>query len=239
MTISSGEASPTRILCTGISGGIGDAFRKRVRQQHADWEVLGLARNPEDPGDRRFDVTQPLETLEQALSEVGTVDAVLCLAGADILSPPLRQAPYLERLDALYQVDLAGSIKTVQAALPHLRPDGVIVLMGWDMATLGQSGEAGELYALAKGAVASYGKSLALTLMGRATVYVVAPGWVRTRWGERLPTATQARIAAKTRAGRWQTPDEVAAVLEALMQFPRALSTGQVIYVNHGDVLPS
>ncbi len=226
-----------RILATGLSGGIGKAFEARAAQ-HPDWALKALSRHPR-AGDIPFDVTWPLPRLEESLASQATVDALLCLAGADILSPPLRHAPYLERLDALYAVDLAGTIKTVKAALPHLAEDGIIILMGWDMATLGKGGEAGELYALAKGAVASYGKSLALSLLGRATVYVAAPGWVTTRWGESLSGEARARIAHGTRSGAWQTPDEVASVLEALLQFPRTLSTGQIIYVNRGDVLPS
>lgn len=177
--------------------------------------------------------------MAQALTPVGSVDVLLALAGADILSPPLRRRAYGERLEALYQVDIQGSVKTVRAALPHLAQDAVIILMGWDQAGLGKGGEAGELYALAKGAITSYAKSLALTLMGRATVYTVAPGWVDTRWGESLDAPRKQRIAAQTRSGRWQTPDEVGQVLEALITFPRQLATGQVIYVNRGDVLPS
>ncbi|NMP23461.1 SDR family NAD(P)-dependent oxidoreductase [Sulfobacillus harzensis] len=227
-----------RILASGISGGIGQAFRARVAECHPDWVVEGLARRP-NADDHRFDLTWPLDRMVDALSQLPAIDALLCLAGADILSPPLRHAPYLERLEALYRVDVAGTVKTVQAALPRLSPGGIIILMGWDRAGLGKAGEAGELYALAKGALTSWGKSLAKSLGERATVYVVAPGWVQTRWGDALSPAERARIAAKTATGRWQTPDEVAHVLESLLTFPRGLSTGQVIYVNGGDVLPS
>ncbi len=227
-----------RILATGLSGGIGQAFAARAIS-HSDWQVTRLLRQPSQPADVCFDVTWSEERMRGALGPVGTVDVLLALAGADILSAPLRRKPYADRLEALYQVDIHGTVKTVRAALPHLADDGIIILMGWDQAGLGKSGESGELYALAKGALTAYAKSLALTLLGRATVYTVAPGWVDTRWGETLEAPQKQRIAAQTRAGRWQTPDDVAQVLEALITFPRQLATGQVIYVNRGDVLPS
>lgn len=226
-----------RILVTGISGGIGQAFRDRAAREPG-WVVEGLARRP-SAGDRAFDVTWPPSRLQAAVESVTSLDVLCCLAGADILSPPLRQAPYLERLESLYQVDLAGTVKTVQALLPKLSYGGTIIVMGWDRASLGKAGEPGELYALAKGALTSWAKSLALTLADRATVYIVAPGWVRTRWGASLSKEQQSRIASRTRLGRWQTPDEVAEVLVALMKFPRGIATGQVVYVNGGDVLPS
>ncbi len=226
-----------RILVTGISGGIGRAFRERAAHEPG-WVVEGLARRPA-AHDHVFDVTWPPSRLQEAVDWVPSLDVICCLAGADILSPPLRQASYLERLDALYQVDLAGTVKTVQALLPKLSYGGTIIVMGWDRASLGKAGEPGELYALAKGALTSWAKSLALTLSERATVYVVAPGWIRTRWGNSLTKEQQSRIASRTRLGRWQTPEDVAEVLVALIKFPRGLATGQVVYVNGGDVLPS
>lgn len=236
MTISS-EVSRLRILTSGISGGIGRAFKARAAA-HTDWEVVGLARHPE-AGQYPYDARWPEAQMAESLAPVGAVDALLCLHGADILSSPLRQASYLDRLDALYQVDLAGTIKLTRTVLPKLAPGGTIVVVGWDQASLGAPGEAGELYALAKGALTSWAKSLAATLIGQTTVYILAPGWVLTRWGETLPAARQARLAQRTRAGRWQTPGEVAAVLEALLRMPAGLSTGQVVYVNRGDVMPS
>jgi 3-oxoacyl-[acyl-carrier protein] reductase len=186
-----------------------------------------------------MDVTWSERRIGQALSGLGPVDALVCLHGADIVSLPLRQAPFLERLQALYEVDLAGTIKLVRTALPLMTPGAPIVVMGWDQATLGVAGEAGELYALAKGAVTSYAKSFAAGHLNQVTVYIVAPGWVMTRWGKSLSPQRRARIASRTRSGRWQSADEVAQVVERLLAFPPTVVTGQVIYVNRGDVMPS
>ncbi len=226
-----------RLLVSGSSGGIGQAFCS-LAKTHPDWELLPLSRNPRST-QIRFDALWPLEQIEAAVHSLDPLDGLLCLHGADILSPPLRHASYLQRLNALYETDLAGSIKLVKSVLPLLRPGGTIILMGWDRAALGAEGDAGEIYATVKGAIAALGKSLAASLIDRATVYVVAPGWVQTRWGDSLSEAARSRIASRTRAGRWQTPLDVARVLEALLAFPAGISTGQVIYVNRGDVTPS
>ncbi|MCY0878754.1 MAG: SDR family NAD(P)-dependent oxidoreductase [Firmicutes bacterium] len=227
-----------RIVATGLSGGIGEAVKLRLGAR-PEVELVALSRHPDEARARWCDVTWEPEKIQRALEGVGVIDALLLLHGADILSPPLSEQSYQERLDALYRVDVAGSIKVVKAALAHLAPGAAIVLMGWDQADTGAAGEASELYATAKAALVGFAKSLATTLLGRASVYVVAPGWVLTRWARTLSEERRERIRARTRAGRWLEPDEVAAVIEAAIALPPGVMTGHVFYVNHGDVMPS
>ncbi|PSR21667.1 MAG: NAD(P)-dependent oxidoreductase [Sulfobacillus acidophilus] len=226
-----------RILVSGISGGLGQALAARATT-HPNWELVGLARRPQG-FEIEMDVTWSERRILQALSGIGPIDALVCLHGADIVSAPMRQAPFLERLQVLYEVDVAGTVKLLRATLPLMKPGAPIVVMGWDQATLGVSGEAGELYALAKGALTSYAKSFAAGHLNQVTVYIVAPGWVMTRWGQSLSPQRRARIASRTRSGHWQTADEVAQVVETLLSLPPTVVTGQVIYVNRGDVMPS
>ncbi len=221
-----------RILVSGISGGIGAAFVARARS-HPDWEVIGLARAPNGHA-ITFDAAWPNDRIAAAIEAIDGADALVCLHGADIVSPPLRQASYLDRLEALYRVDLAGTVKLIRAVLPKMKRGGVILVMGWDQAGTGMAGESAELYALTKGALTSYAKSLAATLEGQALVYVVAPGWVLTRWGETLSSESRKRLAGRTRSGRWQTPDQVAQVLESLLIRPGDYASGEVVYVDRG-----
>jgi len=221
-----------RVIVTGASGGIGTAFGQLAP---TSWQVIGTARQ----GPIALDVTWPTEAIEAVFRQHAPYDAAVFLAGADILSPPLRRQSYDERLARLWQVDVEGSIKCSRAIRPHLNPGARLVFLGWDQAYLGKAGEAGELYALAKAAVTGYAKSLAQSWLTEATVYVVAPGWVKTRWGAQLPPAQANRIQARTRAKMWQSPEEVAAVIWRLLELPGDLMTGQVFYVNRGDVMPS
>lgn len=219
-------------MVSGSSGGIGLAFGRLVKDAYSDWEIVGLARRP-GLHDRAFDASWPERTIREAVAGVGLLDALVCLHGADIVSPPLRRQPYETRLDALYQVDIAGTVKLVRATMPLLRPGAAIILMGSDESDTGAAGSTGELYALAKAAVTAYGKSLARSLGDSYRVIIVAPGWVLTRWGETLDSERRERLAQRTRIGRWQTPDEVAHTIVELLGQPGARSTGEVVYVAH------
>lgn len=227
------------VAITGITGGIGTALEHRL--QALSWQVVGFSRTPSAQY-VSLDMEAPLVEMQKVFGDaarrVGGFDAAVFLAGADVLSPPLRQAPYAERLNALWKVDVEGTVKSVQSVIPWLNPKARIVTTGWDMATLGMGGESGELYALAKGAVTAYSKSVARSLTGTASVAILAPGWVKTRWADRLPQESQSRMVSHTLAKQWQTPDEVAKVIVWMLQAPSDLITGQVIYANRGDVMP-
>lgn len=218
-----------RILVSGTSGGIGQAFCQRATT-HPDWEVIGLVRRPTLSG-LAFDAVWSEESMREVLVPIGQVDALVVLHGADIVSAPGRANPYLDRLDWLYQVDIAGTIKLVRATLPQLNPGGTIVLIGSDEAYQGSRGESGELYAVAKAAVMSYGRSLALTINDRARVVIIAPGWVLTRWGQSLSADRRQRLAHRTVSGRWQSPQAVARVIESVLVHPDSAPSGAVISV--------
>lgn len=221
--------SGLRILASGLSGGIGLAFSQSAAT-HSDWRLAGLARHPV-PGEYPFDATWPEDRIRATLKDLGPIDALICLHGADIGSPPLRQTSYLTRLQSLYAIDIEGTIKLVRAALPILNPGGAIVLMGSDEAAEGSPGETGELYAIAKAAVTSYGKSLAETMGRRARVAVVAPGWVLTRWAATLSAERRERVVRRARSGHWQTPEQVARVIERLLT-SQDWPSGLVTYVD-------
>src|SRR5207244_12217680 len=88
---------------------------------------------------------------------------------------------------------------------------GVIVTVGWDQAETGMEGDSGQLFAAAKGAVMAFTRSLAVSLAPAVRVNCVAPGWVRTAWGEAASAAWQARARREAPLGRWGTPADVAA----------------------------
>ena len=70
--------------------------------------------------------------------------------------------------------------------------------MGWDQADTGMEGDSGELFAAAKGAVMAFSKSLALSLAPEVRVHCLAPGWIRTAWGEGASAAWQERVLRET-----------------------------------------
>ena len=78
---------------------------------------------------------------------------------------------------------------------------GVIVNMGWDQAETGMEGDSGELFAAAKGGGDGFTRSLALRLAPEVRVNCLAPGWIRTAWGETASEAWQERVLRETPLG--------------------------------------
>lgn len=215
------------IVATGLTGGIGQAFRNRVRQ-HQGWTLTGLVRRPQWPGDRLFDVTWSRHYMQASLEGLPAADALVLLHGADILSPPWRQVAYDKRLEHLIDVDIRGTVRTLQVSQAFLKKDATLIFMGWDQIDGGVAGESGELYGLAKAAIVGYAQSLARSWRGR--VVVVAPGWVQTRWAGNLSDAARDHLSGRSRDGRWQTSDEVALTLEEVLVKPDVTS-GSVVTV--------
>ena len=89
---------------------------------------------------------------------------------------------------------------------------GSIVTMGWDQAETGMEGDSGELFAATKGAIMAFTRSLALSLAPSVRVNALAPGWIKTAWGESASSAWQERACARLpwRAGvrptTWPAP---------------------------------
>ena len=108
--------------------------------------------------------------------------------------------------------------------------------MGWDGAQRGMAGPSGELFAAVKGAVMAFTRSLALSLAPEVRVNCLAPGWIKTAWGQQASASWQERACRESALGRWGTAEDVARVARFLVSESAAFVTGQVIEVNGGFV---
>ena len=108
--------------------------------------------------------------------------------------------------------------------------------MGWDQAAVGMEGESGELFGATKGAVMAFTKSLALSLAPKVRVNCLAPGWIRTAWGEEAPPEWQERVLQEVPLGRWGSPEDVAATARFLVSDAAAFISGQVVNINGGAI---
>ena len=113
---------------------------------------------------------------------------------------------------------------------------GVVLTVGWDQAETGMEGDSGELFSATKGAVMAFSRSLALSLAPEVRVNVLAPGWIKTAWGDSAPEAWHDRVIRETPQRRWGTPEDVAAVARFLVSPQAEFLTGQVFRVNGGAV---
>jgi NAD(P)-dependent dehydrogenase (short-subunit alcohol dehydrogenase family) len=116
------------------------------------------------------------------------------------------------------------------------RGRGVILTVGWDQAETGMEGDSGELFAAVKGAVMCFTRSLALSLAPEVRVNCLAPGWIRTAWGETASPTWQERVRRETPLGVWGLPEDVAAAAVWLASPAAGFMTGQTYRVNGGAV---
>src|SRR5438309_4552637 len=108
--------------------------------------------------------------------------------------------------------------------------------MGWDQSESGMEGDSGELFAATKGAILAFTKSLSLSLAPEVRVNALAPGWIRTAWGEAASSTWQERVLRETPLHRWGTPQDVAALARWLVSPAARFITGQVVRCNGGAI---
>jgi 3-oxoacyl-[acyl-carrier protein] reductase len=166
----------------------------------------------------------------------GHVDVWINNAGADVLTGDAAALAYEQKLDRLWRVDVLATMYLGRLAGRRMKQQGrgVILNIGWDQAETGMAGDTGELYAAAKGAVAGFTRSLAKSLAPQVRVNCLAPGWIRTAWGQQASSRWQDRAVQESLMARWGTPDDVARVARFLVSPAAEFISGQVIAINGG-----
>lgn len=166
------------------------------------------------------------------------LDAWLQIAGADVLTGNGPRLSFEAKLELLWSVDVVATIRLCRDVGRRMKTQGqgAIVTMGWDQAETGMEGDSGELFAATKGAIMAFTRSLALSLAPRVRVNALAPGWIRTEWGENASDTWQARVLRETPLARWGTPADVARVARFLISPDAGFITGQIVRVNGGAV---
>jgi 3-oxoacyl-[acyl-carrier protein] reductase len=246
------ELSGQVAVVTGSSGGIGRAIALELAAAGADLLIHG--------GHDRAGAEQTMAEIarlgrqshflladfqsEQAVAEFaaaawnwrGTVDVWINNAGADILTGQNQKIDFQEKLRRLWQVDVLATMQLSKAIGQQMkqRGRGAIVNIGWDQAETGMAGDTGELFAATKGAVMAFIRSLAKSLAPQVRVNCIAPGWIKTAWGQHASEKWQQRAEQESMLQRWGTPEDVAKAVRFLASPSAEFVTGQIIAVNGG-----
>ncbi|HEY6940628.1 glucose 1-dehydrogenase [Dokdonella sp.] len=238
-------------LVTGGSSGIGLATAMRLAREGARVYVTGrrqaeldrsVAEIGHDAKGLQGDIAS-MADLDRIFSAVaadaGRLDILFANAGGGEFSPlgSITEAQF----DKYFNINVKGTLFTVQKALPLMSSGSAIVINGSIAAIKGLP--AFGIYAATKAALRSFARTWATDLKGRGIrVNVVAPGTVVTPAYKSELGLDDAQIAEFVRQvaeiaplGRTGTPDEIAKAVSFLASDDASFITGTELFVDGGQ----
>lgn len=248
------DLSDRRFVVTGASSGIGRAIALELAQAGADVAVhyaqsLGAATQTADQirrlGRKAWtigcDFHEPSNLsafVQDTWATCGAIDGWVHCAGVDLLTRGAAQWPFSRKLEELLLIDVQATLLICKDVGRRMQQhgQGVILTIGWDQSDRGMEGDSGELFASAKNAIMGFSRSLAVSLAPQVRVNCIAPGWIKTAWGESASEVWQERVLRETPLRRWGIPEDIAKLARFLVSDEASYLTGQVINANGGAV---
>ncbi len=166
----------------------------------------------------------------------GRLDILVNNAGTSIRKPPEDYSA--AEWHAVLDTNLTGAFLCAQAAYPAMKQvgGGKIINIGSMFAIFGSAYAVP--YAASKGALVQMTKSLAAAWAGdNIQVNAVLPGWIDTeltRDARQQVPGLHERVLARTPAGRWGVPDDLAGTAIFLASAASDFVTGAAIPVDGG-----
>jgi len=156
-----------RVLVLGASGTIGRAVVAALRTEH---DVLGVAHRS---GQLTVDLGDP-HSIRELLREAGTMDAIVCAAGAAKFAPLAR----LSDRDFEFSLTnkLMGQVNLVRYGFAHLHDGGSFTLTSGLLARSPMAG--GAAISLVNAALEGFVRAAALEAPRGIRVNAVSPGFV-------------------------------------------------------------
>jgi 2-deoxy-D-gluconate 3-dehydrogenase len=174
--------------------------------------------------------------VEQAARELGRLDILVNNAGTNVRKAP--QDYTLEEWRLVLDTNLTSAFVACRAAYPHLKRagGGKIINIGSMMSLFGASFVAP--YGASKGGIVQLTRALACAwAKDHIQVNAVLPGWIDTaltRQARKDVAGLHDRVLARTPAGRWGEPGDLAGIAVFLSSKASDFITGTAIPVDGG-----
>ncbi|HTD38318.1 MAG TPA: beta-ketoacyl-ACP reductase [Candidatus Limnocylindrales bacterium] len=169
----------------------------------------------------------------EVLGRFGRIDFLVNNAGITVDKTVRKMTA--DDWQTVLNVNLFGAFAMTKAVLEHMieRGSGRIVNIS---SVIGETGNVGQAnYAASKAGLFGFTKSLALEMSRRGiTVNVVAPGFIATEMVSAMPQAALDAVVEKIPLRRLGKPEEVARVVQFLLEDESSYITGAVYTINGG-----
>ncbi len=249
-------------IVTGAGGALGGAVAQALGREGAT-VALGF-RSSEEAAQKNLAAIEasgsrghiaPIEVTDgesverfiaDAAQRYGRLDVVVNAAGRIDSADAVRFADSREEAFAkLLDVDLIGTFRVCQAAVPHLQQSGngaIVNFSGSYGNGISQENVVNSVavtYCAAKGGVRAFTSALARDLAPDVRVNAVAPGPIEANWEDdwEIPQEHLDEALAMTPLRRMGKPEEVAETVLYLASDGGGYTTGQVLEVSGGWIL--
>jgi 2-deoxy-D-gluconate 3-dehydrogenase len=235
-------------LVTGGNGGIGLGMAEGLARAGARVAIAGRDAQKNAAALERLgagalalaaDVTDEKACramVDEAAGRLGRLDVLVNNAGINIRRSPEEYS--LDEWRKVLEANLTSAFVAAQAAYPHLvrAKGGKIVNIGSMMSLFGASFVAP--YGASKGGIVQLSRALACAwAKDNIQVNAVLPGWIDTALTRRARAEVAGlheRVLARTPAGRWGEPQDLAGIAVFLCSSASDFVTGTAIPVDGG-----
>lgn len=232
------DNEPRNVLVTGGNRGIGLAIARAF--QEAGDNVVITHRSGEPPEGLRGVTCEVTDTASvdeafTAAEELFGGPVGVLVANAGITRDTLLMRMSDEDFDTVIDTNLAGAFRCARRAATGMirKRRGRIVLISSVVGLYGSPGQTN--YAASKSGLVGLARSITRELGGRGiTANVVAPGFIDTEMTAVLPEEQRKAYLASIPAGRFASPEEVAAVVRFVASDEAGYISGAVIPVDGG-----